>query len=560
MKLADKCQEQEQEVQGPYPLGNFRRYYSSPELDNSSRQDVPVPATLTSAVSRKSEDALGRVLSKLRYLDLTGRVVSECAVMKAHGGYCDIFVGSLSPVLFGQKIKVAIKRLRVCLHNERTLAKVFVKEIYIWSKLHKSPKRLVIQRVNPRTDIVAILLGIAKGLGYLHNKNVVHSDLKADNVLISQLGCPLICDFGISSMTISSQSFPLSTTHGGSLRGSTRWMSIELSGINSDIDPKHTKASDVWAYGMTIYEILTKQRPYAHLKADQRVILAIIRGELPSWPDYNKQLPALEVIWGICEDCWKTDPEDRITISEIILRMEQCYSSAHRLLQRTLSRTRRTIPPPPPYKLPRNPYFAFNPDPVVNPVVATGPPASRLIHNTINDTTASCMRLVPEAESEPKPFPNPIPRNLTRYIRLDLSSPTYAPITPSSSGDNEKKPAAIHEDYLSQDAPYPAVSKAVITCDAFGKSEDSRQAIAVEPVRRTVSIGDVFRAVHRALQTPMAHVKWVCLSEHEKYEANKSYTRRCGESEFEPEKKQDMRRVDFLGNKSWFGGILKVDD
>ncbi|KAI5121784.1 hypothetical protein M0805_009595 [Coniferiporia weirii] len=354
MELADKCQEQEMEIQGRYSFDNFRRYYSSAELDNLSRQDVPV-ATLTSADSRNSEDALGRVLSKLGHLDLTGRIVTECSVMNAHGGYCDIFIGSLNTDLSGYsgKIKVAIKRLRVNLHNDRDLTKVFVKELYIWSKLDHpnvlSFKGYMIEngypslisewiedgtlmeflKVNPRTDIEAMVLGIAKGLGYLHDQGVVHSDLKADNVLISQLGCPLICDFGISRMITSSQTLYISTTHNGSPRGSTRWMSIELFGIGSDIDPKHTKASDIWAYGMTIYEILTKQRPYAHLKADQRVILAIIRGELPSRPDHNEHSPALEDIWRICEDCWKTDPEDRITISEIILRMEQCYSSTH---------------------------------------------------------------------------------------------------------------------------------------------------------------------------------------------------------------------------------------
>ncbi|KAI5118218.1 hypothetical protein M0805_004706 [Coniferiporia weirii] len=304
----------------------------------------------TSRISRSSEDALRKVLSKLSHLDLTGRVISNSAIMKAHGGYCDIFIGSLSPVLPGHawKVKVAIKRLRIHLHDDRVFTKFLAKEIHVWSRLdHPNVLPLIgymlegaypslisewiengtvtnFLRDNPGTDIGIIVLGIANGLDYLHSQNVIHSDLKADNVLIGRFGQPLICDFGISRMITSSQTFSVSTAYGGSIRGSTRWMSIELFGIDSDMDPIHTKASDIWAYGMTVYEIISKQRPYAHLKADQRVILAIIRGELPSRPDsVIGQLPALEDVWAICEDCWKTDPDERITIKQVISRLDK---------------------------------------------------------------------------------------------------------------------------------------------------------------------------------------------------------------------------------------------
>ncbi|KAI5121783.1 hypothetical protein M0805_009594 [Coniferiporia weirii] len=315
------------------------------------RQDETAASLLF--VSRTSEDSLRKVLSKLGHLDLTGRVVSESTVMKAHGGYCDIFIGNLSPVLPGHasRIKVAIKRLRIHLHDDRDFTKFLVKEMHVWSKLdHPNVlpfKGYVLEDTYPSLisewiengtvtdflekntgiDIRLVILGIAKGLEYLHSRDVIHSDLKADNVLIGRSGQPLICDFGISRMITSSQT--LSSAHDGSVRGSTRWMSVELFGIDSDVDPIHTKASDIWAFGMTVYEVITQQRPYAHLKADQRVILAIIRGELPTRPvSIGEKSSTLGMIWTICEDCWKTDPDDRVAIDEIISRLNQTRDSA----------------------------------------------------------------------------------------------------------------------------------------------------------------------------------------------------------------------------------------
>lgn len=70
---------------------------------------------------------------------------------------------------------------------------------------------------------------------------------------MSESGEPLICDFGISRMLDSSQSLFNSTTHGGDIKGSTRWMAIELLNAIEGKEPKHSKETDVWAYGMTLY-------------------------------------------------------------------------------------------------------------------------------------------------------------------------------------------------------------------------------------------------------------------------------------------------------------------
>lgn len=85
------------------------------------------------------------------------------------------------------------------------------------------------------------------------------SKYQQDNVLISPDGDPLLSDFGISRMLVASGSLDRST----SVKGSTRWMAAELLRpdlLSDEVDGGfqgetafHTKETDVWAYGMTLY-------------------------------------------------------------------------------------------------------------------------------------------------------------------------------------------------------------------------------------------------------------------------------------------------------------------
>ena len=74
----------------------------------------------------------------------------------------------------------------------------------------------------------------------------LHYDFLKNNIVVSPSGQPLLCDFGISFMILSSQT--LTSTTGG-FTGSLPWTSPEL----LENTTKHTVESDVWAFGMTIY-------------------------------------------------------------------------------------------------------------------------------------------------------------------------------------------------------------------------------------------------------------------------------------------------------------------
>ncbi|KLO13905.1 kinase-like protein, partial [Schizopora paradoxa] len=156
---------------------------------------------------------------------------------------------------------------------------------------------------------------IASGLAYLHENGVIHADLKTQNVLISAKKTPLLTDFGFSLIRRQSQTTAQSFVTNPSTNnshGTVRWMAPELFAPQSDgIYHKNDKETDVWAYGMVIYELLTWKVPYHEKPNDIITMLAIIQGELPIMPsgiDHGSS-GMLDAFWKLCLACWKPRSE-----------------------------------------------------------------------------------------------------------------------------------------------------------------------------------------------------------------------------------------------------------
>jgi len=158
--------------------------------------------------------------------------------------------------------------------------------------------------------------GIASGLSFLHQEGVIHSDMKSDNIVVSEDGEPLLADYGISRFMASFHSFGGTTTD---ISGSARWMAIELLFIGSEADSSpsfHSKESDVWAYGMVLYELLTGHRPYVQFIQDVHVALAIIGGQIPR-PTPSLDSPEKQLLWTTSLKCWARISSHRPSMHEI---------------------------------------------------------------------------------------------------------------------------------------------------------------------------------------------------------------------------------------------------
>lgn len=291
------------------------------------------------------------------YRDLTGQVGLTEEHYFAYGGFSEIFKGEWKNPSIGNVVRVAIKLLRgvhtdpiILEHTIRRLNR----ETRVWHTLsHKnimpflglcreigpSPAMIsplydngdVVRYIGnkPQADRQGLIIGVARGLQYLHSKDVVHGDLKGHNVLIDDDGTPRLSDFGRSKF-IDHRGF--TTT----LAGSARYMAPELIMAESEVDfdndafdtlenqapPSLTKATDVFAFSMVALEILTGKLPFFYWRQDTTVIALVQDGRRP---DRSRCLPTVftDPMWSILADCWETDPERRPNMETVVERLVQ---------------------------------------------------------------------------------------------------------------------------------------------------------------------------------------------------------------------------------------------
>jgi len=104
----------------------------------------------------------------------------------------------------------------------------------------------------------AVLLGTLMGLGYLHSQKVIHRDLKAANVLLTEDGIVKLADFGISTQLTATLTGKAQT-----MVGTTYWMAPEI------MDESYTYKIDIWSMGITAIEMVEGEPPNFNLKPFQ---------------------------------------------------------------------------------------------------------------------------------------------------------------------------------------------------------------------------------------------------------------------------------------------------
>ena len=89
-------------------------------------------------------------------------------------------------------------------------------------------------------------------------------------------------------------------------------------------DAAPTMATDVFAFGMSILELLTMKPPYSHLKRDLSVIQDLVQGLLPPRPEEPEAVPWVsDELWETLNKCWKWNPGERLLAEELSLCLEQ---------------------------------------------------------------------------------------------------------------------------------------------------------------------------------------------------------------------------------------------
>jgi serine/threonine protein kinase len=259
--------------------------------------------------------------------NLTGRIRIPPNVRPINGSYGDVYRG----MLVDSSKEVAVKIVRSYLADDDTADKMkrhFCRELAVWRGLkhpnvvcflgiscdfgqlpsmispwYRNGNAISYLRQHPNANRIKILRGVASAVRFMHEQNppIIHGDLKAENVLISDDGEGLVSDFGVAKVTRESGCSNGFTTT--AIQGTFAFMAPEL-----HEEPNWTPATDVYAFAGTCLQIITGLRPFHDYKGNP--IIPILRGKRPKRPANFLD----DRLWNLLWLCWSFDPSARVGI------------------------------------------------------------------------------------------------------------------------------------------------------------------------------------------------------------------------------------------------------
>ncbi len=162
-------------------------------------------------------------------------------------------------------------------------------------------------------DQLTIAYHIAIAIKYLHSRKILHCDLKSSNILIDNNWKVKISDFGLSRiknvLTLNENRGRIGTPH---------WMAPEIMKGNM-----YSEASDVFSYGMIIWEIVTCEIPYCGLSQFQ--ILGIV-ADCKKIVEIPKNINP--ILWKIIKRCLSYDVKERPCLDLIIKKLEKYINNS----------------------------------------------------------------------------------------------------------------------------------------------------------------------------------------------------------------------------------------
>uniref|UniRef100_A0A8C4VJH2 Tyrosine-protein kinase Mer n=1 Tax=Gopherus evgoodei TaxID=1825980 RepID=A0A8C4VJH2_9SAUR len=165
----------------------------------------------------------------------------------------------------------------------------------------------------PLQTLLKFMVDIALGMEYLSTRQFLHRDLAARNCMLRDDMTVCVADFGLSKKIYSGDYY----RQGRIAKMPVKWIAIE-----SLADRVYTTKSDVWAFGVTMWEIATRgMTPYPGVQ-NHEIYDYLLHGHRLKQPE-----DCLDELYEVMYSCWRADPHERPAFPELKLHLEKLLES-----------------------------------------------------------------------------------------------------------------------------------------------------------------------------------------------------------------------------------------